>query len=225
MPSVLLALQLLNSGRIGQLQHVTAVAHTPVPKVYWADKPHFARYGVLYDFFPHVIDLITWMLQAIPVKVLCREVGDGPQNSFVLLVQLMDFAGRCVLAVIDLGWSASTIARNLTFHGRTKDLVLDLQDQYCFIRSGLLTPIGRGRELVGRSLAVSRRVLRGRKSILYGSMIYHRDLLSEFLDAFLHNETPRTSLAEGLVHMTVIDAAIRSVDEGKEVNIDWAGLA
>jgi hypothetical protein len=56
-------------------------------------------------------------------------------------------------------------------------------------------------------------------------MIYHRDLLSEFLDAFLHNETPRTSLAEGLVHMTVIDAAIRSVDEGKEVNIDWAGLA
>ena len=224
MPLTRTVLQVLNSGVIGDLHHVAATVHTYAPPGQWAGHPIMARYGVLYDFLPHVLDLITWTLQAFPCKVACRPTTEGMANAYSLMVELETPARRRCLATIDVKWTTATVNRIVVFYGSTRNLLVDLQDQFWQVTRGYVTPVGRLVELTGRTLSVARRLAKGRTSFMYGSMIYHRDLLQDFVRAFAQHDSPRVSIQDGLVHTAVIDAAVRSAEETREVDIEWKQL-
>jgi hypothetical protein len=51
-------------------------------------------------------------------------------------------------------------------------------------------------------------------------MIYHHALLSDFLNDFRMHRGPKISVVDGIMHMAVIDAAVRSCRENRPVEID-----
>lgn len=218
------ALQVVNSGGIGELRHVSATIHTATPAAPWISHPTIARYGVLFDFLPHVIDLITWVTQSLPTEVECKKTAADSNDGYHLRIELERIAGKPCLALIDVLWTTSTSVRMIEFFGTERNLLIDLQDQFCLLTKGYVTPVGRVRELLGRSLAVARRLAGGRTSFLYGSMVYHRDLLLDSLNAFRWGESPAISVLDGLFHTAVLDAAVKSVAANEEVRIDWGRL-
>jgi predicted dehydrogenase len=220
-PCVRHALQVINSGAIGELKHVSATIHTFAPTAPWVTHPAIARHGVLFDFFPHVIDLITWITQSLPCRVECKTTTADANGGFHVQVELEAIAGQRCLALIDAMWTTSTSVRVVEFYGTERNLLLDLQDQFCLLTRGYVTPVGRVRELLGRSAAVARRLAGGRTSFLYGSMVYLRNLLLDSLGAFRRSESPAISMLDGLFHTAVLDAAVRSAEGNREIEIDW----
>lgn len=224
MPLSLSIISAVNGGAIGSLRHIAATMHTIVPESSWLKDSSFRGYGVLYDFFPHVIDLLMWVTQGTPKSVYCHRTGDGHDGSYEVDVEFSLPSGRCSSALIDLNWTASTSRRTIEFYGTDKDLVVDLQDQFLQVTGGYVTPITRAFELALRSMTVGRRVAGGLANLRLGAMIYHKSLLLDFLQSFASGQSPRISVLDGLLHMAVIDAAIRSVESGMSHEINWGEL-
>jgi predicted dehydrogenase len=50
-------------------------------------------------------------------------------------------------------------------------------------------------------------------------MLYHREVLRDFIAAFATKRCPRISLADGIPHVAVIEAAVRSHMEDRAVPV------
>ena len=220
MPLVRKIPRILHGGQLGQVTNITTTLHTFPPSSDWVTHSPFAECGVLYDFFPHVIDVVTWSLQAMPSKVLCVTAESGKHHAFHLIIELRLPSGRTCVMHADLKWTNSTSLRLLRFGGDRRDLFVDLQDQFCQLTSGYITPPKRVDEFVRRMVGVAKRVAKGPASIRNGAMIYHQDLLRDFLGDFRRKRGPKISIVDGLMHMAVIDAAITSKIESRVVEID-----
>jgi len=220
MPIVRRALQVVHSGRLGELTHVRATVHTPPPPTYAPGDP----YGVMFDFLPHVLDLAGWITQSRPYRVDCRPTsvgGTGKWNGYLLTIEFEMLSRRRFLTAVDIRWTSSGINRTLEFFGTARNLLLDLQDQFLFESQGYISPPVRLREFVERNMGVARRLSKGRMSALYGGMIYHKDLLREFMDALRHGEEPPISVYDGLIHVSILDAAVRSAEAGQPSAVEW----
>ena len=211
-------------GGVGPVTAVAVTAHTFPPAADWITRPPYSEHGVLYDFFPHMIDLVTWSLQGIPSKVLCVRAEPGQHHAFFIIVELRLPSDRTCVVLADVKWTSATSLRLLRFDGKRHNLFVDLQDQFLQITSGHITPVSRTKEFIRRGIGLAKRVAKGRTAIRYGAMVYHRDLLSDFLNDFRMQRGPKISIVDGLVHMAVIDAAIRSYKENRPVEIDQRAL-
>jgi predicted dehydrogenase len=223
MPLIHSVLQALHSGRLGEIRNVSAVIHTVPPAMDgFADSP-LSRYGVLYDYAPHIIDLVLWGLQADATSVRC--VASSPRSKgFYLVVDLRSpIAGDCSL-LMDVAWTSATSIRSLQVWGSERDLFLDMQDQFWYLARGHLTPQKRAEEFVRRGAALAKRAAGGRAAIRYGGMIYHRELLRDFIAAFATKRCPKISLADGIPHVAVIEAAVRSHMEDRAVTVSTEPL-
>lgn len=221
MPVVGAALQVVHSGRLGDFTHVRATVHTPPPG---ASSTPSDRYAVMFDFLPHILDLISWITQSRPREVDCKRTSEGSGDScdaYLLVIEFETLSRRRFLAVVDVRWTRSGIGRIIEFYGSEQNLLVDLQDQFLFVSRGYLSPFVRFREFVERSKGVARRLIKGRVSALYGGMIHHKDLLLDFMDAFRHGEEPRISMTDGLIHVAILDAAVRSVEAGRPTSVEW----
>ena len=224
MPLVRKVLGLVQEGALGKLQHILVISHTFPPKVQWTEHPLITRYGVLYDFLPHMLDLVTYISQGTPRKVVCRPSSDSSPTAYTLMLELQLLDEIRCLATIDASWSPSTSRRQVCFFGTERDLVVDIQDQFAYFTHGYLTPQAQMLILAQRMRGILGRVAKGTKSLRYGPLIYHRDLLRGFLEALRQGETPPVSIMDGLIHMAIIDAAIKSEQIGKEVDIECPEL-
>jgi len=209
MPLIQSAIEVLHRGQLGQILGVSATVHTAVPTAGWFSDPVLSRYGVLYDYLPHVLDLALWALQARPLMVRCVSSRPGGSGFYVTADLYSPLVGNPSL-LVDVAWTNATSIRSLHVWGTERDIFLDLQDQFWYTARGHMTPAGRLGELVRRATGLAKRAAGGRTFIKYGAMAYHRALLSDFLAAFASRQCPRVSLADGLLHVEVIDAAIRS---------------
>jgi predicted dehydrogenase len=215
MPLVRSVIQTLHSGRLGEIHGVSALIHTSPPREQWSEGSPISAYGVLYDYLPHIVDLILWALQAHPVSVRC--VGGQERSRFLLIVEACSaITGRCRL-LFDVAWTSATLFRSVYFWGTEQDLLVDLQDQCWYLSRGHLTPWSRGAKLLRRISSLSRRAMRGRIAIKYGAMEYHRELLRDFIEAFARGRCPSVSFLDGLMHVAVIEAAVRSHAEDRWV--------
>jgi len=220
MPVVQSIPRIVHATEFGDVTAVTATAHTFPPDTNWITRSPYDEYGVLYDYFPHVIDLVTWSLQAIPCEVLCVRRESGQHHGFYVLTRLrLPSGGTCVM-LADLKWTTATSLRLVRFDADRHTLFVDLQDQFCQVTRGHITPKKRVEEFLLRMRGLGKRVMRGRLAIKYGAMIYHHALLSDFLTDFGMQRGPKISIVDGIMHMAVIDAAVRSCRENRPVEID-----
>lgn len=220
MPVVQSIPKIVHTAEFGPVTAVTATAHTFPPNTEWITRPPYDAYGVLYDFFPHVIDLVMWSLQAIPSEVVCVRRESGQHHGFHVLTKLrLPLGGTCMM-LADLKWTSATSLRLVRFDADKHTLFVDLQDQFCQVTRGHITPKLRVEEFLLRMRGLGKRVMKGRLAIKYGAMIYHQVLLSDFLDDFRMQRGPKISIVDGLMHMAVIDAAVRSCRENRAVEID-----
>jgi len=217
-PYLARVLRLVNSGAIGHLEHILVTSHTFPPEWNkWTDTRWFPEYGALYDFIPHLIDLILWISQGVPRTVICRRATNRRDNSYSLIIELELPNGTNSTAMISAEWTTSTSRRLLYFFGTNRDLYLDLQDHFAYLTSGYLTPLNRIPILTRRTFSVLRRVASG--GLTRGFMIYHKLLLEDFIKSFRTGENPRISLQEGIVNTAVIDAAVKSVKQDRQIDI------
>jgi len=223
MPLVHSVVQMLHSGRLGEVRGASALIRTAAPAVDWFTDDVLSRYGVLYDYLPHILDVVMWALQATPISVRCAASSSGSRGYYLIIEMRSPLTGVCSL-LVDVAWTSATSIRSLQFWGTERDLFVDLQDQFSYLGRGHLTPIKRGEEFARRMAALAKRTAGGRFSIKYGAMVYHRDLLSDFLAAFAARRCPRVSLAEGFHHVAVIDAAVRSHTEDRAVAVSAGPL-
>jgi predicted dehydrogenase len=224
MPLVQAIPRILHGVQFGQVQSVTATAHTFPPVTDWITRPPYDEYGVLYDYFPHLIDLVMWALQAMPVEVLCVRKESGRHHAFYVVVNLRLPSGGTLVMLNDLKWTAATSLRVVRFDAEERTLFVDLQDQFCQVTSGHITPRRRIEELFLRVSGLGKRVVKGRLAIRYGAMIYHYALLQDFLNDFRLKRGPKISVVDGIMHMAVIDAAVRSCREHRPIEIDLRTL-
>jgi len=220
MPLVQSIPRILWSSQFGPVGAITATAHSFPPATGWIGHPPYDEFGVLYDFFPHVVDLVMWSLQATPTEVLCVRKESGPHHAYCVIVKLRLPSDRTCVMLSDLKWTSATSLRLLRFDAEKHTLFVDLQDQFCQVTSGHITPKKRVEEFIRRMGGLGKRVAKGRMAIRYGGMIYHHALLSDFLNDFSMRRAPRISIVDGILHMAVIDAAIRSCRENRPVEID-----
>jgi predicted dehydrogenase len=220
MPLVRRVQETIHGSRFGPVKGVSATIHTLSPAAEWVARPPYDEHGVLYDYFPHVVDLVTWSLQAIPTEVLCLRRTSSEYNAFCVIVELRLPSGETCVMQTDLKWTSATSLRLLRFDAHKQTLFLDLQDQFCQITAGHITPQKRIAELALRFGGLGRRALKGRMAIRHGAMIYHHALLCDFLNDFRMQRGPKISVVDGIMHMAVIDAAVRSSRENRAITID-----
>lgn len=224
MPLVHSMVEILHSGTLGGLRSISAVIHTTPPPAGLLVDHALVEYGVIFDYLPHVLDLVMWALQAHPVEVRC--LASSPQGrGFYLLVNMRSpIAGECSL-LVDVAWTSATSLRQVQFWGADRDLLVDLQDQFLSLTRGHLTPPKRAREFMQRLGGLAKRAAGGRMAIKYGAMVHHRELLGDFISAFSAGRCPRPSLSDSLLHVATLDAAVRSHMEGRMVTIPEEAVA
>ena len=215
------ALVALNSKEFGQIENIIIESHTFEPHWKWMHEKWQRDYGVLYDLFPHLLDLVTWMTQAVPVYVFGESSGING-NNYTIMMKMRLPSGKEFVVSSSLKWTKSCSRRLVSFYGTSADLHLDLQDELLFMARGYLTPISQTVILAKRIVSFGRRVAGG--GLRKGAMRYHKPLLRDFISSLSKKEYPSVSLADGILNCVCLDACKTSLRERRTVNIDSEDL-
>jgi predicted dehydrogenase len=216
--SVFSARDVLKVGRLGKVvtMHGKAFNHLPVgwTRSTWL----YHRYAVLYDFTPHLIDLILWLCHAQVEEIVAYGHNFTEQADFLSSAQILIQFSDDLVALLDTAWDVNYPAFDVQIYGTGGRLSLDLRrDFFEESRSGE-TPISRTRTYIRRMLNIARGVMAG--NILTKPFLIYKSIFEEFLTSVREHGEPPMTLDQGVWVNIVLEAAKLSIREGRPVSAE-----
>ena len=198
------------SGEIGELVNITRSEKSwlPFPSDHWYWNPRLSG-GVLLDIGIHVTDQLNWLFGSEPLEVfakaknLRKEAKENAVFDFVLVMVTYEGGKN---GIIDISWAYpqgwAPFYSTLNIVGTKGKLEYSDKDSnpMAVIDGGIIYP---------------------RYSPLISTMLtsFQREL-NHFLDCIVNGVNPVITLEDAYKALMVIEAAYRSIDEGKPVKIE-----
>jgi len=216
-PAVLEAKRRIEEGRLGELISIHAHGHL----IQSFDRPWFLReggLGVLEDFGPHLIDIVLYLTGFEDVKKVFALGGNFHGHLNILMqVNLLFELESGVVAMLELSWAAGAKEVALYVQGAGGLLHLDVRNNHLREIHQYSTPVDDVSSMVGRLWSIGRGALNG--SYFLGAKTYYTQLIKGFVESIERDTQPPVTAWEAMKTAVVIDAAYRSITEGRPVSL------
>lgn len=210
----------VSRGYLGDIISVQCSGLTPHPadstKATWL----YHSGGALFDFAPHVIDLLLWLVGS-PVEKVSAFGGDftGGNMGCINYAQiLIEFQNRSV-AVADISWLTCILGMKFTMniHGSGGHILMDVRNNNFLEFHGMLTPLDEFNNAAKKLMGFIKVVANG--SYFTASVNLHRALIVDFIQSIKSGTDPPVSIEQGLMVTAVLDAAKQSILKNKPIYI------
>jgi predicted dehydrogenase len=218
-PSVTQAKQRVSGGYLGNIVSMQGTALTPHPANQTRALHYYHPGGALFDFCPHLIDMLLWINESLVEKVFAFG-GDYTGNMrFINYAQILLYFENKAIAVADTSWLTGIegVRFTINIHGTGGHILLDVRNDSLTEFHGVLTPIDDFLKSISKAAIMSRAVLTG--SYFKGAMAYYRQLIVAFEDAIQNNARPAVTVEQALMTTAVLEAAKRSIEYNKPMKI------
>ena len=175
--------------------------------------------GTLYDYGPHLIDLLLWLNESRPLKVYAAggDITGGDMGFINYAENDSEFENKAI-ATAEISWLTGTLNLTIDIHGTGGHIYLDVRsDTYAEVH-GFATPFDDLRAFLKRMLKISRGVFNDR--YFKGALLYYEPLFSDFFNAVKQNTAPPVSIDEAVMVSAVLEAAHRSITLKRPVLMD-----
>ena len=219
-PSAIAARKRISQGYLGKIVTIHGWGLVPFPTHWTLNTWLYHQGGALYDFGPHLIDMILWMKDFAPVKKVYASGGDFSQGN-------MDFVNYAVIniefengsiATADISWVTGTMIKfALDTYGTGGNLFLDVRNDVFCETHGFPTPFDDIRYFVRKMLNVGRGVITG--SYFSGANLYYESLITEFVSSINGDGKIPVPIEQALMNNVILEAAMRSIQENNPIHI------
>jgi len=205
----------LGLGRLGKIVSMngSALAHFPVSwtRGNWL----YHQGGVLYDFAPHLVDLVLWLHSSQPKKVTAFGSNFTKKNmEFITHAQILIEFEDSSTATLDVSWLTGTNLLRLNIHGTGGHVFLDVKDDTYLEVHGTATPLHSSRRFIREMKSLIRGLING--NFFKGPVGYYHPLLIDYIKCITDNLPPPTPVEQGLMVNAVIEAAQKSIETEKQ---------
>ena len=218
--SAVKAKERLSGGYLGNIVSMQGTALTPHPANQSKALHYYHPGGVLFDFGPHIIDMLLW-LNGSTVNEVFAYGGDFTGNmGFVNYSQiLLKFENKAV-AVADLSWMTAIEGMRFTvnIHGTGGHILLDVRNESYIEFHGVLTPIDDALKSLNRAVGTSKGALTG--SYFTRPFQPYHDLILDFIASIQEHRKPAVSIEQAVMTTAVLEAAKKSIDENRSIQIE-----
>lgn len=176
--------------------------------------------GVLYDFTPHLIDMLLWINDS-PVEKVFAFGGDitGGNMGFINHAQiLLEFKNKSV-AVADVSWLTAILGVRFTIniHGAGGHILFDVRNDNFTEFHGMQTPLDELNNSLKKVMKFAKGAITG--SYFKGAAAFHRTLIMDFVDSIKKNTEPPVPVEQGVMVNAVLEAAKESIIQNKPIHI------
>jgi len=218
--SVIKAKQRLTGGYLGNIVSMQGTALTPHPANQSKALHYYHPAGVLFDFGPHIIDMLLWLNNSSVNEVFAYGGDYTGHMGFVNYSQiLLKFDNKSV-ALADLSWMTAIEGMRFTIniHGTGGHILLDVRNESYIEFHGVLTPIDDALKSLNRAVGTSKGALTG--SYFTRPFKPYHDLILDFISAIQEHRKPAVSVEQAIMTTAVLEAAKKSIDEDRPIQIE-----
>lgn len=218
-PCALRAKNRLDSGKIGQLLSIYGLAHSKFPSTWTRSTWLYHKGGVLYDFLPHLIDIINWFNRSKPKRVFsCGSNFTKKNMEFLTYAQIIIEYENGSVCSVDTSWLTGSNVLRLELHGTGGHIFLDIKENSFHEVHGTFTPLDSLRRFINESKSLLKRILD--RSFFIGPIYYYLPFFEDFLNSLKSGTKPLVTLEEAIKTVAILEAAQRSLEKGEIINLD-----
>lgn len=210
-----LAKKRVNQGTMGRVYSVEYKSLQASPVVGWSKSDWFysnSEGGCLRDQGPHVFDVLNWFLGK-PKSVIAKSVinlnSDVDESCFAIVTYTANAIGLAVMS-----WMSPSKIEGLEIRGTGTNIIAS-PEMFLELSGGSINEV----ELLK---AVSPMYVRKIKNIIGQCEPSTFQLeIDYFVDCIKRNRKPKPSIEDGLNALVVTEAAMKSIQEDREVPVNW----
>jgi len=209
-PSVIDARRRVEEGYLGKLVSVNGLSLTRFPNSWTRGTWLYNEGAVLFDFTPHLVDMVLWFNDSI-VKSVYAIGGDFTRgqmkfNNYAQI--LLEFVNGSI-ACLDTSWLTGTLVFELQIHGTSGHIKLDVKNDLAHEFHGTVTPVDDLRHFWQQM----RSMVRGLRSGTFfgGPMMFYEKLILDYQNRISNRQDPPVSLRQGIMITLVLEAAQESL--------------
>ena len=218
MPPVLRAKVRLEAGNLGKLATVHGRALTRFPSNWTRGKWLYHSGGVLYDFAPHVIDLMLWVEESKVTRVFAFGQSLTDTAEFLGSAQMLVQFASGTVGILDASWVTSAFVFGLDIHGTGGSILLEpTKDVYQEVFSQL-TPLDEVRGFVRKQREFLKGVVSGSYSTK--SLMAYKALFDDFVESVRTGAEPPVTVEQGVRISIVLEAAMNSITSGEPIEVE-----
>jgi len=209
----------IGSGALGTITTILGVAHTHIPLA-WTRSTWLYQdeVGVLYDFAPHLIDAILWLIPS-DVKEIVAFGQKFPAGMTCLTeaeIMLKFKSGATALASVS--WLTGTTLFTLSIYGTGGRAFEDVFYDHLIEVHGTSSPLN---ELKGSLCKLLKNVGRALSGTLFkGGLAFYRPMILDIVQSIEKGDKVPISGEEALNVVAVLEAAKLSIERQRIVSIE-----
>jgi UDP-N-acetylglucosamine 3-dehydrogenase len=203
-PCLLDAKKRIVDGRIGRIVSLQATKYDLIPMSWSHSDWFYYKWGILEDVGIHMIDAINFLCDSEleDVKIIARDYT-GNMDFFNHILSMMLFKNNAS-AFLDLSWVSGCNESSIKVQGTGGMLKIDVRNNHIQEIHGYSTPLEDIKSNSKKSFRTMNSALN--KSYFKGAMLYHRQIINDFIFSISENREPPVSGFEGRKAIAVMDA-------------------
>jgi len=216
-PALRQAKAIVDSGRLGNMLSIAAVAHTPPPMAWTRSRWLYRDGGALDDFGPHVYDIMAWFAASHP-EVIFALGGDASQGmGLVNYAHVSVGFANGIHGAADLSWFSGSRIFSIDIYGTGGRLRIDMTSDSLEEVHGLSSPISDLRGSWGRALHTIKEATFGK--LLMGGLAYYDQVYDDFVKYLADLGSSLVSLLDSIRAVQIMDYSRRSVQQREALTI------
>jgi len=206
---------IMGKAALGRVISVHGRALTLVPVGWTRSKWLYHENAVLYDFTPHLVDMILLLLNDGVKQVYAVGRNFSTHASFLSSAQIIvDFKSGPV-ALLDTSWTTNAPRFEIDVFGSGGFLSLHPMKDYVWEGHGTVQPLDETRSYIGKMTTILKGVIAGDLSVK--QMIAYQALFHQFLSSIETGEEPPVSIEQAVRTEVVLEAAKQSIRSAQPV--------
>jgi len=215
-PAVAAAKERISNGYLGNIVTIHGLGLMSFATRWTRSTWLYHQGGVLYDFGPHIIDMVLWLKDFSPVKSVYASGGDFTQghmdfvNYVVIVVEFEDGS----IATADVSWVTAMVGKfTLDIHGTGGSIFLDVRNDVLSEIHGFPTPFDDVRYFLKKMWRVGTGVITG--NYFKGVFLGYRPLILGFLRSINGEGQIPVPVEQAVMTTAVLEAAEESLRQKK----------
>ncbi len=207
----------LAAGHLGRVISIHGQAFNHLPVGWTRSRWLYHKHAVLYDFTPHLVDLVLWLNPGKIVEVHAYGRTFTEYADFLSSSQLCIRFDDKSVALLDASWEVNYRAFLVQVYGTGGRIALDPNKDMFEESHGAISPLHETRTYTKRMSNLVKGVLLGK--IAGKFVIINRSLFQDFLTSIETQSEPPMTIEQGVRVNIVLEAAKLSIDSGEPVNL------
>ena len=203
------AKQSLDQGRLGKLATIHGRSFNHLPVGWTRAKWLYHQAAVLFDFTPHLIDMILYLVKDKVKSVRALGQEFTPHAKFLSAAQIIIEFKNGTVAMIDTSWTNNAPRFELELFGNGGSFYFQPMRNYYWEGHGVTMPLDELRILASKFGQIIKGLIAGNLSTK--QLVAYKHLFESFIESVKTGARPLINIDDGLNANLVLEAAKLSI--------------